>query len=296
MKNHPIIVFGEVLFDQFPDGGSVLGGAPFNVAWHLQALGQSPQFISRVGTDPLGNRIHKAMDSWGMTLDFLQEDPAFPTGQVQVIINHGEPAYSILADQAYDRIQLQGLENIGRTGILYHGTLATRSETSRQTLLSLKNRHQGKIFVDVNMRQPWWDKSDALQLIHDADWVKLNIHELQALQDDPTELKADLGHFLAQHNLEGAILTCGEKGAYALTKAGEFISVSPSNTTLDVVDTVGAGDAFSAIFLLGLNLGWPLTENMEKAQSFATAITRRQGATVADKSFYRPYLDSWGLI
>jgi fructokinase len=294
MKNNPIIVFGEVLFDHFSGDTKVLGGAPFNVAWHLQAFGQNPQFISRVGSDLAGNQIRSAMHLWGMNLDFLQRDSAYPTGQVQVTIKHGEPAYSILADQAYDHIQIQGLDGIKHTGILYHGTLAARSPTSRKTLASLKVLHQGKIFIDVNLRQPWWDKTDVLGFIKDADWVKLNFHELQALQDDATNIKTSMEEFLFRYKLEGIIVTCGEKGALVLNNMGEFFSVSPS-TSIGIVDTVGAGDAFSAILLLGLNLGWPLSLIMERAQLFASTMTGQRGATVNDLNFYRPFITSWQL-
>jgi fructokinase len=122
----------------------------------------------------------------------------------------------------------------------------------------------------------------------------LNIHELQALQDSSTELKATMEKCLSQHNLEGIIVTCGEKGALALDATGEFFSVSP-NTSVDIIDTVGAGDAFTAIFLLGLNLEWNLAEIMERAQLFASAITMQQGATVNDPNFYEPFIKSWDL-
>jgi fructokinase len=292
MQNNPITVFGEVLYDHFPNGAGILGGAPFNVAWHLQTFGQHPQLISRAGDDPTGNQIRAAMQSWGMNLDFLQLDSTHPTGQVEVTIEHGEPSYSILPDQAYDYIQMQGFDNINHTGILYHGTLATRSPTSRQTLSSLKALHQGKIFVDVNLRQPWWNKADVLDLISDANWVKLNIPELEALQDSLSPIKTSMEKFVSQYKLEGIIVTCGEKGALALNKLGEFFSVSPS-TSADVVDTVGAGDAFSAVFLLGLNLGWTIPVTMERAQCFATAMTRQQGATVDDLNFYRPFISAY---
>lgn len=294
MKNYPITVFGEVLFDQFPDGTKVMGGAPFNVAWHLKAFGQNLQFISRVGADPQGKQLRKAMQLWGLDIHYLQEDFRYPTGQVQVTIEQGEPNFAILANQAYDHIEMQGLDRINRLGFLYHGTLALRSETSRHTLAILKKLHQGKIFVDVNLRKPWWNKVDVIELMNDADWIKLNIHELRALQENSTELKPSMENFLTRYNLDGIILTCGEQGALALNNAGEFISVKPSTTT-HVVDTVGAGDAFSAICLLGLNLGLPLAETMERAQSFATAITNQQGATVNDLNFYQAFIKSWEL-
>ena len=295
MKNDPITIFGEVLFDQFPDGANVLGGAPFNVAWHLQALGQNPQCISRVGTDPLGKQIIETLRGWGMGLDYVQQDAVYPTGLVQVALGQDEPAFSILPNQAYDYIEMQGLEPICRSGILYHGTLAARSATSKQTLTSIKKLHRGTIFVDVNLRQPWWTKAEVIDLIKAANWVKLNIHELRALQEDSIELKSSMENFLSRHKLDGLILTCGEQGALALTHTGEFISVKPTSSPMDVVDTIGAGDAFSAIFLLGLNLGWPLAETMDRAQLFATATTRQQGATVADMAFYRPFISSWGV-
>jgi fructokinase len=294
MKNQAITVFGEVLFDHFPDGNKVLGGAPFNVAWHLQAFGGNPQFISRIGNDPSGIQIRVAMQSWGMSPDFLQQDFCYPTGQVAVAIEQVEPSYSILPDQAYDFIEMEGLNSLNHTGILYHGTLTTRSPTSRETLVSLRALHQGKIFIDVNLRQPWWNKADVLGFIKDADWVKLNLHELQALQDDVADVKTSMKEFLFRYKLGGIIVTCGEEGALALDNSGEFFSVSPT-TSVDLIDTVGAGDAFSAILLLGINLGWPLGQTMERAQLFASAITGQRGATVDDLNFYQPFIASWQL-
>ncbi|MEQ1484546.1 carbohydrate kinase [Methyloglobulus sp.] len=294
MKNKAITVFGEVLFDHFPDGSKVLGGAPFNVAWHLQAFGGNPQFISRIDNDPSGIQIRVAMQSWNMNPDFLQQDFCYPTGQVEVAINQGEPSYSILPDQAYDHIEMAGLNGLNHTGILYHGTLATRSAISRETLMSLKALHQGKIFIDVNLRQPWWNKADVLALIKDTDWLKLNLHELQALHDDVTDVKTSMKELVSRYKLEGIVVTCGEEGALALDNSGEFFSVSPT-TPVGLIDTVGAGDAFSAILLLGINLGWPLGQTMERAQIFASAITGRRGATVNDLNFYHPFIASWQL-
>lgn len=102
-------IFGEVLIDQFPDGQQVLGGAPFNVAWHLQAFGQHPCFISRVGKDATGATIRKAMADWGMNIENLQIDHNYPTGTDKVTIDKDEPSYEILAGQAYDFIAAQQL-------------------------------------------------------------------------------------------------------------------------------------------------------------------------------------------
>ena len=292
MQNNAVTVFGEVLFDHFPDGTKVLGGAPFNVAWHLQAFGQQPQFISCVGADTDGNQIQTAMQSWGMNLGFLQQDSTYPTGRVQVVIQHGEPSYAILPDQAYDHIEMQGLSSISPIGILYHGTLAVRSAVSRNTLAALKTLHQGKIFVDVNLRQPWWNKAEVLRSFNDADWLKLNFQELRELKDDVTDIRASMEELLYRYKLKGIIITCGKEGALAMNNAGEFCSVSPT-ALVSLIDTVGAGDAFSAILLLGLNLGWTLGQSMERAQLFASAITGQRGATVDDLNFYQPFISSW---
>ena len=100
--------------------------------------------------------------------------------------------------------------------------------------------------------------------------------------------------FLAQHSLEVLIVTCGSMGALALNNAGEFFEVSPT-TNLPVVDTVGAGDAFSAVLLLGIQKGWSLSVTMDRAQTFASALVTQRGATVQDWAFYQPFIQDWNL-
>ena len=134
VKNQLIAIFGEVLIDQFPDGLQVLGGAPFNVAWHLQAFGQAPCFISRVGNDLIGELILKEMSAWGMAIENVQIDPDYPTGTVKVAIKDNEPSYEILADQAYDFIATQQLNLLTPYNVLYHGSLALRNDASERTL------------------------------------------------------------------------------------------------------------------------------------------------------------------
>ena len=99
-----ICIFGEVLFDHFPDGRRVLGGAPFNVAWNLCALGADPLLISRVGTDGNALSVRSAMQVWGMSMAGLQSGPEAPTGLVQVTFADGEPAYEIVHPAAWDAI------------------------------------------------------------------------------------------------------------------------------------------------------------------------------------------------
>ena len=99
-ERQTIAIFGEVLIDQFPEGEQVLGGAPFNVAWHLQAFGMAPTFISRIGKDASGESLKQAISEWGISIENLQIDAIYPTGTVAVSINKGEPSYAILANQA----------------------------------------------------------------------------------------------------------------------------------------------------------------------------------------------------
>jgi len=289
-----IAIFGEVLLDQFPDGQQILGGAPFNVAWHLQAFGQYPCFISRVGNDAMGESIRQAMSEWGMTGENLQIDPDYPTGTVKVIINKGEPHYEILADQAYDFIAAQQLNRTDQYSVIYHGTLALRNRVSEQAFNALKARHTGKVFVDVNLRAPWWHKESVNQWVSNANWGKLNHDELMQLVPTQNTLQDAMRLFLTKHNLDVLIVTCGSSGALALDNAGEFFEVVPA-VNLPIVDTVGAGDAFSVVALFLIQQGWSLSVTMERAQSFASALVTQRGATVQDLDFYQTFIRAWNL-
>jgi fructokinase len=283
-----LCIFGEVLFDHFPDGRRILGGAPFNVAWHLQAFGQVPRLISRVGADPEGEAIRQAMRDWGMDCRDLQRDEQLPTGRVTVRFVDGEPAYEIVAPCAYDRIETP---HQGAAGcrLLYHGSLALRDETSRQTASKIMACRPEMIFLDVNLRPPWWQREAVLAMVRQADWVKLNGEELQRLSAG-----GDAAALLREYRLRGVIVTHGADGAELFTAAGEQLLVQPQGQG-KVVDTVGAGDAFTAVVILGLDRGWPLPLTLQRAQAFASAMVGQRGATVADPAFYRPFLAAWQL-
>jgi fructokinase len=293
----PITIFGEVLFDCFPDGTEVLGGAPFNVAWHLRGFGLSPFFISRVGTDSRGEAIRASMQSWGLESSCLQIDPSHPTGQVRVTIEHDEPQYDIVPESAYDFIQPPDVQKLPATGLLYHGSLALRHSASATALAALKARHRGRIFLDVNLRSPWWSPESVLPLVTDADHVKLNAAELALLatdgpvQEDDASLAASMHRFAERHLLESLILTRGAQGAL-FWSGGEIVPVRPA-APIHVVDTVGAGDGFAAAFLLGLSQQWPLLKSLAHARDFAAALVSRRGATIDDVSVYNEFLQTW---
>ena len=298
----PIVdIFGEVLFDCFPGGRRVLGGAPFNVAWHLRAFGAAPRLISAVGDDPQGEQVRRAMQDWGMDTSTLQTDSDHATGEVRVMLDDGEPTYEIIPDRAFDHIRAVDLPPAGE--LLYHGTLALRSPVSAATLSALEARGHGIRFLDVNLRDPWWSAEATRGLLQDADWVKLNRSELALLADasgsndadaDDGQLTALASAFLAQHGLTGLVVTLGGDGAFALGRDTAPVRVAPA-PALAVKDTVGAGDAFASVLILGIIRGWPVATTLERAQSFASRIVEQHGATSADPALYRPYLDQWGI-
>lgn len=287
--NGRLCIFGEVLFDHFPDGRRVLGGAPFNVAWHLQAFGQRPHLISRVGRDPEGEAVRSAMRSWGMDTTGLQIDGRRPTGRVTVSLENGEPSYDIVHPCAYDAIgDLDGTP--ADCGLLYHGSLALRDDISRQSARKLKDRGAKLLFVDVNLRPPWWQREQVLAMVRQAHWVKLNHDELDLLS--PATRGAT--GFLRDHGLQGLVVTHGAGGAELLTGDGGRYSVKP-RAGIEVVDTVGAGDAFASVIILGLVRAWPLDITLQRAQEFASRLVGHRGATVADAAFYRPFITDWNL-
>lgn len=287
------VIFGEVLYDCFPDGRQVLGGAPFNVAWHLQAFGMQPYFISRIGNDELGAKIKTAMLDWEMDIDGLQIDNSHPTGTVEVHIENNEPSYEIVNHRAWDYIEYKAIKNI-KQGFLYHGSLATRNETSRETLNTIKQHLSLPLFIDVNLRTPWWDAVQVRESIAHSQIVKINEEELALIVSEEQTIDQQIEYLLANTNIETLIVTCGAEGAVAALKNGEKTHIKPEkNETL--VDTVGAGDAFSSILLLGFLNKWPLTLTMPRAQQFASQIVGIQGATINDKSFYQTFIKNWNL-
>ncbi len=205
--NTDVLVFGEALFDCFPDGEQVLGGAPFNVAWHLQALGHHPHFISSIGNDSLGKKILTAMHDWGMDTQMIQIDPERPTGQVEVSIVENEPHYTITADCAYDFISPQKIKSLPEKGILYHGTLALRNSSSRTCLANIVQRPELSVFLDVNLRSPWWDKQEVFGWLEQARWVKLNEDELHLLGFFSIDIEQSMYQCFSQFKLHLLIVT-----------------------------------------------------------------------------------------
>ena len=285
------LVTGEVLFDIFEDGSRVLGGAPFNVAWHLQGLGLAPLFVSAVGQDDYGNEIRKAMQSWGMDISALQTDKVHPTGTVQVSLSSGSPSFDIVENSAYDYLSMPSLENrIDNCKIMYHGSLALRSTGARQTIQQLRQDSGLPVFVDVNLRAPFWDRESIFRIIDGAQWVKLNDEELVLLSSENSSDLVELaGKFRESNNIEGVIVTRGSEGAF-ITTSNQLEQVNAGQVE-KLVDTVGAGDGFSAMTIAGLLQGWELGEILETASLFAAKICGIRGALSKERAFYDDFLD-----
>lgn len=298
-----VVVFGEVLFDVFPDGEEVLGGAPFNVAWHLAGFGVDPLFISRVGRDRHGDRVREAMAGWGMEDSGLQEDPDRATGRVEVRLEHGQPTFEILPDRAWDHIDatrarsvVEGLPDT--PSLLYQGTLVERSQGSRRALAALSETDGAPVFLDVNLRSPWWELQRVVAAVARARWVKLNEDELEQVRGRPVggrpEDLVDAARGLQRRwDLDLLLVTRGERGA--LLTAAEIHRRCPRPLGDDLVDTVGAGDAFSAVMILGLLEGWSPEVILERGIGFAAEICRRRGATPREPELYRRRVKSWSL-
>lgn len=294
------VIFGEVLFDCFEDGGRVLGGAPFNVAWHLAGFGLAPLFVSRVGADELGERVLAAMAEWGLDVTGVQRDPLHPTGSVQVTLSGGQPEYRILPDQAYDYIDVDAASAAlggGRPALVYHGSLGTRNRVSRKTLEGLR-ASGAPAFVDINLRTPWWNRPGVDGLLRGARWVKLSDEELVVLAGPGTAesagLEAAARALRARYGCELLIVTQGDEGGVFVTADGGG-RIAPA-AVAELVDSVGAGDAFSAVTILGLLRGWDLPETFGRAAQFAAYVCGLRGATTHDRRFYEEPLREWAAV
>ena len=301
MESRPLrpIIFGEVLFDRFPDGKAVLGGAPFNVAWHLQGFGMSPLLVTAIGDDADGQQVLDRMQDWGMDVSAVQRNKIYPTGQVKVSFQSGEPSYDIMEDQAYDHINTdqasEAIKNAGECGMLYHGSLALRAEESEQTLQSIISKHCSSIFIDINLRPPWWTMRQVKKNLAAASWVKLNEEELSTIMQSEYSKDRNLStlahEFYTQYKVKLLIVTLGGDGAFLICQDG--IVNADAEKVENIVDTVGAGDSFSAVMITGMLLGWPLELRLQRALEFAASVCQNQGATTADRAMYTDRAQRW---
>jgi fructokinase len=298
--NKVIGIFGEVLADIFPDK-TVLGGAPFNVARHLQAFGLRPVLITRTGQDALRTELLQEMHRLKMDVSGLQIDAIYPTGQVKVQLTENGHQFEILQDQAYDHIHA-GITHMVtmslKPELAYFGTLAQRSMPSRLALDEFLADGKCPRFLDVNLRAPFYNKHTIRRSLLRSDIVKLNEDELLVVAKyfkiDASSIQDKARQLLAEFHIKQVIVTAGAKGAW-MVNANAIIKSDVELTDTLLVDTVGAGDAFSAVCILGHGLNWDAVTMLNRANQFASAICGVRGGAPADISFYKPFILEWEL-
>lgn len=261
------LVFGEALVDCFEDG-PVVGGAPLNFAVHLHRRGWGVRLVSRVGGDEHGARIVGLLEREGLPLADLQRE-AGATGWVSVETDaSGEPRYVIHADVAWDRIEAPRAPG---GDLLYFNTLAARAPVSAATLAELLDQDFRHRVFDVNLRQDYWSPEAVRRGIARATLVKLNHDELARLELDPAALLAE------NPDLEVVCVTRGGEGAALYLAGGR--TCEGAAPEVEVVDTVGAGDALCAALVDGLVRQDETPERaLADAISFAAQVVQVRGA------------------
>ena len=301
------VVFGEALVDDFATE-QIVGGAPFNVARHLAAFMAPQLMITRIGADHNGETIRAEFERFAMSQAGLQVDAIEETGRVIVERGAKGHRFVIVPNQAYDYIAREEALAAVKTvdaGTLYFGTLAQRGERSRGTLKALLSSTSATRYLDLNLRDGQVDEKNIADSLHAADIVKLNEDELQALfgwyfqlgPNDPPmaamETRSACAALLQMFGLEALIVTLGHRGSVYFGAGGVTIDSRDVPSPPFVIDTVGAGDAFSAIFLLGRARGWPLELTLARANEFAGAICAIPGAVPRDLGFYDQWMTRW---
>ena len=279
-----VLSFGEVLIDCLPSG-DVIGGAPLNVVAHLSRLGVESALVSNIGGDPYGAKIqHFANDEH--IDDFLQIDAKLPTGTVEVTLENGQPSYEIKRNTAWENIQHFAIEEAPE--YIVYGSLAMISEQNREVFRHFSEACQGKsTFVcDINLRAPLYSIETIEFCLKRADILKINDEELEEFKD--------LFHFddaiqgLANvFGIDKILVTKGKEGS-TLYWSGEEINVD-AGKIVEIEDTVGAGDAFTSIFIYSLIKGLPPKEALNRAKEFAAIICQTKGAIPTDKSVYEKF-------
>lgn len=296
-----IVVLGEALIDAF-DGHEALGGAPFNVARNLAALGAGPLLVSRVGIDAAGERITEQMTRLDMPLHGLQRDHDRATGRVLVELRDGQPDFRIEPDAAWDWLGSDAAMRVARdaqAGLVYFGTLSQRSAGARAAIQGALAASPATRFLDLNLRSMPGQRAVAETSLHLAEILKVNEGELQALfewfapGEDPAASEAVFA-LMRRFGLRRLVLTRGERG-WASYDADPRRVLEGRSPAVTVRDTVGAGDAFAAVLLLGDLHAWPLPTTLARASEFSGAVCTLHGAFDETSPIYCEALARWSL-
>lgn len=280
--SYRIVAIGEVLWDIFPDEKKV-GGAPGNFAYHCRKLDTEGFMISRVGNDELGHELLDFYRSHSLPVDHIVVDDTYPTGAVDVTLSAGgHPSYVFRDNVAWDHMLAdeKSLALIRSADAICYGTLASRNlesflENKKMILAAPENAI--RIF-DVNLRAPHYQKEIVLQLVELAHILKLNDDEIRIicrmLEFEQTDLEKQATWLREKFGLRMLILTCGENGSMLITENEKSVYRS---SPVQVVDTVGAGDCFSAAALVGYLQGDSLEQINRFAADRAAYVCTQQG-------------------
>jgi fructokinase len=281
--NFNIVGIGEVLWDLLPTGPQ-LGGAPANFAYHAHALGAHTSLITRVGKDTLGQEILQRFTKLGLSRGTVQIDDMAPTGTVAVTLAvDGTPHFSIREDVAWDRLESEpvALEAVRSADTICFGSLAQRREPSRtaiQTMVAAAREETMRVF-DVNLRQHYFSREIIEKSLQLANILKLNESELPILAEMfnlSGSARDQIVRLAQKFSLQLIALTRGAEGSllYQMGQWSDRVSVRT-----EVVDTVGAGDAFTAALVVGLLQKRDLDEINQLASEVAGYVCSCAGAT-----------------
>lgn len=280
-----IVGIGEVLWDLLP-GGRQLGGAPANFTYHARALGAEARLISRVGHDDLGREALERLSRLGIPTECVEVDEELPTGTVGVTVSaDGQPHYQIHEHVAWDAIrgEAAGRAAVSSADAVCFGSLAQRSENSRkaiQSLLAATPQAALRIF-DINLRQQYYSREVIEESLALANVLKVNDAELPQLAklfQLTGDVRAQIRQLAQQFRLRWVAYTRGGSGSLLFAETDGRWSDQPG-VAATVMDTVGAGDAFTATMTLGLLAGWDLDDINEHANRVAAFVCTRAGAT-----------------
>ena len=283
MNNNVVVGMGEALWDVLPEGKKI-GGAPANFAYHVSQFGLPSCVVSAVGDDALGDEILENLTSKG--LKQLIEKVPYPTGTVQVEIDQaGVPQYEIKENVAWDNIPwTTSLETLAKkTKAVCFGSLAQRNVVSRETInrfLDTMPRDEDTLVVfDVNLRQGFYNKEILCKSMEHCNILKINDEELVTVSRmfgyPGIDLQDKCWILLGKYNLKMLILTCGINGSYVFTPGNVSFLPTPR---IEVADTVGAGDSFTAAFISCVLKGMPVAEAHRRAVATSAFVCTCNGA------------------
>jgi fructokinase len=286
-----ITAIGEIIFDIYPDFKK-MGGAPLNFIYHISKLTNNGSFISRVGDDAMGHEAVSFLQNNNIPVHYIQTDKEHETGAAFANLDDNKiPHWDIQPDRAYDFINLpaESEQIIGNTSLFYFGSLAQRMERSRSTIQTFLSGGT-KYFFDINIRQNYYTKDTLSRSLSATDILKINEEELHLLHDMFLTGKFNIAEssasIMENFRIELTAVTMGGEGAYLFNKDNfDYLKIAVNKIT----DTVGAGDAYSAILALGYLNGWELSKINKLASDFAAEIVKIQGALPADDSVYERF-------